>query len=218
MQQSATTQAVTRGLNPEVPAKDSGVEWIGVIPRHWTTMKVRHLCSLTTGGRDTQDAEDGGVYPFFVRSDNVERINSYSFEGEGVLTSGDGAGVGRIFHHYIGRLEFHQRVYLYYGFKGVLGRFFFYYLREQLAKVVLAGNAKSTVDSLRRPMLLDFPITVPPVEEQREIVRWLDGFVFSVSQLRNRLLRQLELLRECREAVITAAVTGQLDIQAAEAA
>lgn len=209
---------LARGLHPDVPLRDSGIEWLGTIPRHWRVMKTRRLCSLTTGGRDTQDAVEAGAYPFFVRSDTVERIDTYSFDGEGVLTSGDGVGVGKVFHHYVGKLEFHQRVYLYYGFKDVLGRFYYHFLREWLGAVVFAGTAKSTVDSLRRPMLLEFPVAVPPVAEQQQIVAFLDTLESNTVRLQQAIRRQRERLREYRQTLITAAVTGQLDIAAQEAA
>lgn len=168
------SHAVTKGLNPDVKMKDSGVEWLGEVPEHWEIIRTRYLCKMTTGGRDTQDAEEQGEYPFFVRSDTIERISSWSFDGEGVLTSGDGVGVGKVFHHYIGKLEFHQRVYLFHDFRDVTGRYFYHFLKANLYKVVLEGTAKSTVDSLRRPMLQSFPVAVPPLVEQVEIVESVD--------------------------------------------
>jgi type I restriction enzyme, S subunit len=214
--QALVTKAVTKGLTSGVSMKNSGVPWIGEIPRHWLIKRTRHACSLTTGGRDTQDAVDNGAYPFFVRSDTIERIDTYSFDGEGVLTSGDGAGVGKNFHHHIGKLEFHQRVYLYFNFKDVLGRFFYFYLREHLAKVVLAGNAKSTVDSLRRPMLLDFPVVIPPLEEQEAIIASLDEVELRTRTAIDKVEAQITRFREYRQALITAAVTGRLDLSAIE--
>jgi type I restriction enzyme S subunit len=214
--QALVTNAVTKGLDPRIKTRPSGVHWIGQIPAHWTIKRTRHVCALTTGWRVTQDANYDGAYPFFVRSDRVERIDTYSFDGEGVLTSGDGAGVGKIFHHFTGKLEFHQRVYLYFAFKSVLGRFFYYYLREHLARVVLAGNAKSTVDSLRRPMLLDFPVVVPPVYEQRTIVAELDRIESHTVDVCRKVMNQIGILREYRQALITAAVTGKLDVMTAE--
>lgn len=208
------SEAVTKGLDPNVPMKDSGVPWIGEIPEHWEVRKTRFLCRLTTGTRDTQDIVQDGPYPFFVRSQVVRTIDTYSFEGEGVLTSGDGAGVGKIFHHHIGKLEFHQRVYLYFEFKGVLPRYYYYFLKEHLHRVALAGNAKSTVDSLRRPMLMDFPCSLPPVDEQRKIVGRLDAEAAKLRQQEDGLNRQLLLFAEYRQAIITAAVTGQLDFSA----
>ena len=206
-------RAVTKGLDPSVPMKDSGVPWIGEIPAHWNVRRMRYLCRITTGGRDTQDAREDGAYPFFVRSDTVERIDTYSFDGEAVLTSGDGAGVGKIFHHYVGKLEFHQRVYLFYAFHEVLGRYLYFFVKQHLATVVLEGTAKSTVDSIRRHMLTDFPIAFGPEDEQAAIVSFLDRALDRSDKVLARVEEQIDRLREYRQALITAAVTGQLDVE-----
>jgi len=211
--QAVISHAVTKGLNPDAPMKDSGVEWLGEVPAHWGVVATSRCSDLTTGSRDTQDSKPEGQYPFFVRSQEIERIGSYSFDGEGVLTSGDGAGVGKIFHHYIGKLEFHQRVYLFYNFKGVIGLYFFYFLREHLAIVALAGNAKSTIDSLRRPMLRSFPICRPPLAEQEAIVAYLADQTDRMDLAVGAAERAIALLRERRTAVISAAVTGKIDVR-----
>ena len=205
------TSAVTRGLDPNVPMKDSGIEWLGEIPAHWEVIRTRFLCDMTTGDKDTQDAMEEGEYPFFVRSDNVERLPTYTFDGEGVLTSGDGAGVGKIFHHYIGKFDFHQRVYLFCHFRRVVGRFFYYFVKANLCKVVLALSAKSTVDSLRRPMLQDFPVAVGP--EQAEIVAFLDRETENIDALTAKAHQAIALLKEFRTALISAAVTGKIDVR-----
>ena len=76
--------------------QDSGVEWIGEIPEGWSTKRLKFLCRITTGDKDTQDSEKEGVYKFYVRSPIIEHSNSWTFEGEGILMAGDGAGAGRI--------------------------------------------------------------------------------------------------------------------------
>jgi type I restriction enzyme, S subunit len=204
-------EAVTKGLNPQAPLSDSKVEWIGPIPSHWHILRTRFLCQVTTGDGDTQDAVPDGPYPFFVRSPFVERAERFSFDCEGVLTSGDGAGVGKIFHHFIGRFHAHQRVYVFFNFRSMLPRFFYYFLREKFREVALAGNAKSTVDSLRRPMILDFPVVVPPYAEQREIVTRLDAVASGHAAISSAIQHSVDLLREYRQSLITAAVTDQLD-------
>ncbi|MEZ5065434.1 MAG: restriction endonuclease subunit S [bacterium] len=211
--QAVISHAVTKGLNPDALMRDSGVDWIGTIPSHWSVLATSRVSDVTTGGRDTQDAKPDGEYPFFVRSQTVERIDTYSFDGEGVLTSGDGAGVGKIYHHHIGRLEFHQRVYLFHNFRRITGRYFFYFLREHLAIVALAGNAKSTVDSLRRPMLRAFPVCLPPLEEQDAITEFLDERVARIDSLISRQDDVRDLLQERRTALISAAVTGKIDVR-----
>ena len=89
---------------------------VGEIPEDWKVTTVGKVVSITTGNKNTQDKVIDGLYPFFVRSQQVERINTYSFDGEGVLTAGDGVGTGKIFHHIDGKFDFHQRVYLMYNF------------------------------------------------------------------------------------------------------
>jgi type I restriction enzyme, S subunit len=211
---SLISRAVTKGLNPNEPMKDSGVKWLGEIPEHWVVKRLRYLCSVTTGSRNTEDSVEDGEYPFFVRSQEVERINSYSFDGEAILTAGDGAGVGKVFHHYQGKLDFHQRVYLLSNFKHITGRMLFQFFKANFYKVVLEGGAKSTVDSLRLPMFQDFTIAYSPSQdEQNEIVAHLDRESAKIDALIEKAQQAVELLREHRSALISAAVTGKIDIR-----
>ncbi len=205
-------RAVTKGLDPTVPMKDSGIPWIGEIPAHWKVTRLRYLCEIRTGSRDTQDAVEGGAYPFFVRSQTPERAETWSFDGEAVLTSGDGAGVGKIFHHVVGRIEVHQRVYIFSRFRGAAGRMVYYYLKALLARIVLEGTAKSTVDSIRRPMLTDFPVAIGSIPEQQKVVEFLDRMDQRLTKVESVVIGQVARLREYRQALITAAVTGQLVI------
>jgi type I restriction enzyme S subunit len=69
----------------------------------WVPVCVAQFAKVTTDAKDTQNKVEGGRYPFFVRSQTVERINSFSFDGEAVLTSGDGVGVGKNFHYIKGK-------------------------------------------------------------------------------------------------------------------
>ena len=123
--QALVHQAVTRGLDPNVRLKSSGVEWLGDVPEHWELRRIRSLAAIGTGDKDTINRDVEGKYPFFVRSQNVERIDTWSFDGEAVLTAGDGAGVGKVFHYFNGKFDFHQRVYKFSDFKDILGKFFY---------------------------------------------------------------------------------------------
>lgn len=191
--------------------KASGVEWLGEVPSHWETKRLRFLCRIRTGEKDTANAVDNGNYPFFVRSQKVERINTYSFDGEAVLTAGDGVGVGKVFHYYVGKLDFHQRVYLFSDFVGVTGPFFFNYLKEMFHKVALEGGAKSTVDSLRMPLISNFVMTVPPRLEQVAVTCFLDRETAKIDALVEEQKRLIELLKEKRQAAISHAVTKGID-------
>ena len=213
--QATINQAVTRGLDPNVRLKPSGVEWLGDVPEHWEVRRLRSLAAISTGGRDTINRKEDGLYPFFVRSQTVERIDTWSFDGEAVLTAGDGVGVGKVFHYINGKFDYHQRVYKLSNFKHLLGQFFFHYFRSTLRNEVFQGTAKSTVDSLRLPMLQNFPVALPPPSEQRAIVEYLDKTTADVDTAIARARRQIELVQEYRTRLIADVVTGKLDVREA---
>lgn len=211
--QAVISHAVTKGLNPDAPMKDSGVEWLGEVPEHWSVIRLRFLCDITTGSRDTQDAKENGQYPFFVRSEKVQSIDTYSFEGEGVMTSGDGAGVGKIYHHFIGKCEIHQRVYLFHNFKHITPRYFYYFLKQNLEPVALAQSAKSTVDSLRLPILQEFRMCFGDESEQKVICEYVDSLSEKYDGLIDGANKAIELMKERKIALISAAVTGKVDVR-----
>ena len=191
--------------------KDSGVEWLGAIPSNWRIKKLKFICKVGTGDKDTVNAVEGGKYPFFVRSQTIERINSYGADCEAVLTAGDGVGVGKVFHHYTGKFDFHQRVYMLSSFSDVYGRFVFYYLSNNFYKVALEGNAKSTVDSLRLPQFLNFEFSLPDLVVQKQIANFLDHETAKIDTLIEKQQQLIKLLKEKRQAVISHAVTKGLN-------
>jgi type I restriction enzyme, S subunit len=207
------SQAVTKGLDPDARTKVSGVEWLGNVPATWDVKRLKFLCDVQTGSRDTENAVEDGAYPFFVRSQTVERIDSMAFDCEAILTAGDGAGVGKVFHYHQGPFDFHQRVYMMSNFKGVSGPYLFHFLRENFYKVALEGGAKSTVDSLRRPVFMNFAVCVPPLEEQESITAWLEHESAKLDTLTAEAQHAIDILRERRGALISAAVTGKIDVR-----
>jgi len=213
--QAVIHRAVTRGLDPNARLKPSGVDWLGDVPAHWDVRRLRFVASIATGGRDTVDRVDGGEYPFFVRSQTVEGINTYSFDGEAVLTAGDGAGVAKVFHYVNGKFDYHQRVYKLSDFRQVKGSFFFYYFSSSLKFEALRGTAKSTVDSLRLPMLSNFPVVVPPAEEQSAIVLWIEREADGLNRSIKLAGSEIKLLHEYRTRLIADVVTGKLDVRVA---
>lgn len=191
--------------------KHSGVEWLYCIPSHWKVVRFKFLSSITTGSKNTEDKVDSGIYPFYVRSQTPELINSYSFDGEAILTAGDGAGVGKVYHYVNGRFDFHQRVYKFSDFKNTAGKFLFRYLQSNFFKVATLGEAKSTVDSLRLPLIQDFLVCFPENKaEQASIVEFVD---LKSKQIEQTILfkeRQIELLKERKQILIQQAVTRGL--------
>nr|WP_279010372.1 restriction endonuclease subunit S [Aeromonas jandaei] len=203
----ATQQGLVGKYRPYPEYKDSGVTWLGHIPAQWSLKKLKYLCSIQTGNKDTVNAEDDGEYPFFVRSQTVERIGTYTADCEAVLTAGDGVGVGKVYHYYNGKFDYHQRVYMLSDFTRVTGRFVYYYLSSNFYKVALEGNTKSTVDSLRLPQFLNFEFSIPPIDTQDVIVAFLDYETARIDRLIAQQQHLIALLKEKRQAVISHAVT-----------
>ena len=192
--------------------KDSGIEWIGKIPDSWNNVRLRFLCNIQTGNKDTVDKNEYGEYPFYVRSPIIERIDTYSFDGEAILTAGDGVGAGKVFHYVNGKFDYHQRVYNLHNFNKICAKFLFYYLKENFYKEIEQSNAKSTVDSIRLPMLLDFPIVfAKDLKEQEAIAGYLDRKCGAIDETIEKQKSVIEKLKEYKQSIITQAVTKGLD-------
>lgn len=163
----------------------------------WVQSSIGKLCQVKTGAKDTQNKVEDGLYPFFVRSDNIERINSYSYDGEAILTAGDGVGVGKIFHYFNGKFDYHQRVYNIHDFKNACGRYVYYYFSNSFYNHVSRLSAKNSVDSVRRDMIVNMPISIPILEEQTKIAHFLTGIDDKIQQL----TKKKELLEQYKKGV-----------------
>jgi type I restriction enzyme S subunit len=206
-------KAVTKGINPHANMKPSGIEWLPEIPVTWDVWKMKFLSRIETGNKNTEDAEENGIYPFYVRSDKVEKISSYSFEGEAILTAGDGVGVAKVYHYANSKMAIHQRVYKISHFKRVLGEFLYFYIKDNFEKEVIKLSAKTTVDSLRMPMLANFPVAHPDKDEQELILEYIKKESEKIDTLITKYQKQIELMQEYRTALISQAVTGKIDVR-----
>ena len=212
LKQSIITEAVTKGIRGDRPMKDSGIEWSGEIPVEWKIVRLRYLCRIYTGNQDTQDNNPEGDYPFYVRSPIVERSEKYTFDGPAILMSGDGAGAGRIFHLVDGRYGCHQRVYSMQDIKIANRKYLFYYLKNLFYVSIETANSKSTVDSVRLPMLQDFPVLITNEYEQKEIADYLDqkcGEIDALIEKKTSLLKEMEALKK---SIIFEYVTGKKEV------
>ena len=140
---------------------------------NWEEKNVSDVCEISTGKGNTQDKEENGIYPFYVRSPIIERSNKYIFDGEAILTVGDGVGTGKVYHYVNGKFNFHQRVYKMSNFNGVLGKYFYYYFSTHFYDRVKKMTAKTSVDSVRLEMISKMNIIIPCLEEQEKIAEVL---------------------------------------------
>ena len=164
------------------------------------------VCNTSTGNKNTQDKTDDGIYPFYVRSQTVERINSWTFDGEAILTAGDGVGVGKVFHHTYGKIGVHQRVYILSDFK-CDANYLFHFFSSKFYNRVKRMSAKNSVDSVRKEMITDMPLSLPCCQEQIKI-----GYMLSI--LDERIATQnkiIEDLKKLKCAIIENVLNNCLD-------
>lgn len=160
----------------------------------WVKKTLGEIANIKTGSSNNQDKIEDGEYPFFVRSESVERINSYSHDCEAILIPGEG-GIGSIFHYINGRFDVHQRVYAITKFvETVSGLFVFYYVVKNFGAHAMQNSVKATVDSLRLPTFQNFEMLIPVTyQEQAAIAAVLSDIDSEIGSLGIKLVKARQL-------------------------
>jgi len=153
----------------------------------WEVKRLGDVAHIKTGSRNNEDKVEDGDYPFFVRSEHMERINTYSHDCEAILVPGEGR-IGSIFHYITGRFDVHQRVYAVTQFHPeVSGRFVHLFMSQHFGAWAMQNTVKATVDSLRLPTFLTFQLSLPPtLEEQTAIATVLSDMDAELAALEAR--------------------------------
>ena len=156
-------------------------------------MKLGDIADIGTGNGNTNEGLDIGKYPFFVRSQEIKYKNEYDFDETAIITSGDGVGVGKIFHFVSGKYALHQRAYrVHITSDNVLPKYFFYYFKNSFLAYISKASFHSSVTSIRRPMMINFPVPVPTLEQQQRIVDILDRFDTLCNDISSGLPAEIE--------------------------
>ena len=160
--------------------------------QNYNIFKFKDICNIQTGKSNTQDKCDDGIYPFYIRSENIEKSNNYIFDCEAVLTIGDG-NIGKVFFYENGKFDCHQRVYVLNNFKNVLGKYVYYYFSSFFYKRAMSMSAKNTVDSVRMEMISDMIIKVPQEKEQIKMINLFSYLDKKLGLEQNKLDKLQEL-------------------------
>lgn len=165
----------------------------------WKQRQLGELTQINTGSGDLQDSVIDGKYPFFVRSEKIERSNRYIFDGEAILIPGEGK-LGEIYHYIDGKFDYHQRVYKISNFSdsNTFGKFILFELNKNFKKHALKYTVKATVDSLRLPTLKKYQILVPGYYEQVKI----GEYFFSINNYIAIHQRKLEQLKNLKQTLL----------------
>jgi len=229
-----TSHAVTKGLDPSVPLKDSGVEWLGQIPAHWDVRRLKFMCWLSAvyganvpasdyqqeGIRflRTTDIDDYGNLlnenPVYISS---EAARDYLLDDGDLLFSRSGT-IGRSFLYK--RNKHHEEC----AYAGYLVRFslrqsyspeFVFYFTKSTAFADWLGLSviQSTIGNVNGQKYANMHLPVPPLSEQRAIAEYLDCETARIDGLIQKIEESIELLQRQRTALISAAVTGKIDVR-----
>ena len=170
----------------------------------WEVKRLGDVAHIKTGSRNNEDKVADGQYPFFVRSEVVERINSYSHDCEAILIPGEGR-IGSIFHYIHGRFDVHQRVYAITQFQpDISTKFVHLYLSKNFGAWAMQNTVKATEDSLRLPTFQTFEMTIPPMlDEQAAIAAVLTDMDAELALLAQRLAKTRDLKQGMMQELLT---------------
>lgn len=164
----------------------------------WEETTIKEIAQINTGKKDTKDAITNGSYDFYVRSPIVYKINTFSYEGEAILTVGDGVGVGKVFHYVNGKFDYHQRVYKISDFKNYYGLLLFYYFSQNFLKETKKYSVKTSVDSVRKDMIANMKVPRPIYIEQKKIGQ----FIKRVDNKTKIQKQVIELLKQRKKSLL----------------
>lgn len=229
--QATISHAVTRGLNPDAPMKDSGVAWLGEVPAHWSVSALSYLASLETGATPDRGEPSywNGTIPWlktgeinwapiceaeeFITDAGLENSAAKIAKPGTLLMAMYGQGVtrGRValleieatYNQACAAINFRSRII------PEFGRYFFMAAYDHVRD---AGNETSQMN-LSAGLISKIRLPVPPLDEQQAVVRFLDVETAKLDVLGAESERGITLLKERRSALIAAAVTGQIDVR-----
>lgn len=210
--QAIIHRAVTRGLDPSVPLKPSGIPWLGEIPAHWEVQRLKWVLRLQRGFDLPADRRKSGNVPVYSSGGHIDYHDVALATSPGVVIGRYGStdAVFFVMEPYWP----HNTALFTTTFYNNHARWCFYLLRS-IAKGAYAG--KSAVPGVDRKDLFDIVVPRPPVREQRVIVEAIDEQLAAFNRSSETIAKEIDLLREYRTRLVADVVTGKLDVREAAA-
>jgi type I restriction enzyme, S subunit len=228
------SHAVTRGLNPKAPMKDSGVAWLGEVPAHWERVQLGRLCTqVSDGPHFSPTYVDAGV--MFISARNI-RVDGWSLDdakyvseadyqefckrvvpevGDVLYTKGGTTGIARVVD-LVERFQVWVHVAVLKLKRDIVMPQYVAYGLNSLACYEQSQlyTRGATNQDLGLTRMVKIFLALPPLEEQTAIVHFLDAETAKLDALNETAEQAIVLLKERRSALIAAAVTGQIDVRA----
>lgn len=228
------SHVVSKGLNPNAKMKDSGIEWLGEIPEHWEAKRLKFLVSepLKYGANEAAELDDPSL-PRYIRITDVDEngqlreetfksipeevAKPYLLKDGDVLLARSGATVGKSFYYdpswgraayagYLIRARFNSTK--------MIPRFINYFTNsQQYWQWLNSSFIQATIQNVSAEKYANLIIPVPSFEEQKQIVAYLDIMWKQLGDLADKIKKSILCLMEYRTALISAAVTGKIDVR-----
>ena len=174
---------------------------------------LMELAEIGTGNSNRQDEEENGKYPFYVRSKNILRSNSFQFDETAIIIPGEG-GIGEIFHYVEGKYALHQRAYrIHITSDEVNPKFLYYIMHNSFKNYILSKSVGATAISIRKPMLEKFEIPIPPLPVQTKIIKILDALTALTSELTSELTLRRKQYEYYREKLLSEEELGKVGFE-----
>ena len=232
--QAVISHAVTKGLNPTAPMKDSGIEWLGQVPEHWVVSPLKYKCEFSGGGTPSKDNLEywNGSIPWvspkdmksFWITDAEDKITEQAIKASstklvqpgavlmvvrsGILQRTIPVGINTIpvtMNQDMKAIRFSSAVY---------AEWLSFFIKGYEASLLLDWRKQgATVESIEHEYLANSLMLFPPEEEARSIIVALCRRLDKFDQLEQRASDAITLLQERRTALISAAVTGKIDLR-----
>ncbi|MFQ2091054.1 restriction endonuclease subunit S [Aeromonas taiwanensis] len=208
--QAVISHAVTKGLNPYAPMIDSGVEWLGQVPEHWSVVKLSYVLSLKSGdGITSNEIEPEGAYPVYGGNGLRGYCEQFNCNGTYALIGRQGALCGNV-NVADGKFFASEHAVVVYPRIQFDVRFLSEFLRFMDLGQYSVSAAQPGISVERINML---SIAVPPIEEQSLIGQRISQVELQIERLVVKAEAGVLLLKERRTALISAAVTGKIDLR-----
>ena len=202
-------QAVTKGLNPDAPMKDSGIEWIGEVPEHWEVLRLKWVCNFLYGESLSAQEREGGTIPVYG-SNGIIGYHDRAITEKPCIIVGRKGSFGKVSFSVEKCFPIDTTYYIDCNSTNTYLPWLTYLL--PLLKMD-EFSRDSAVPGLNREVAYGNFVPLPSLSEQKQITTDLDEKTSKVDQTTSKIEKQIELLKEFRTALISEVVTGKIDVR-----
>ncbi|ELZ2666527.1 restriction endonuclease subunit S [Campylobacter upsaliensis] len=209
--QALINEVVTKGLNPNIEFKDSGIEYLGLIPHHWEVRRMKFMASIHNGREQTEIADENGIYPIYGSGGILGKSMYFIYDKPSVLLGRKGTidkplfveepfwTIDTMFYTSISKI--------------VLPKYFYYLCLTIDFQFYISGSA---IPSMTQYDLANISFALPPLQEQKQIANFLDEKCEKINSAIEKTKKQIELVKEYKNTFINEAVCGRINLQKKE--